>query len=57
MDHKTNETVKSLPRDPSPEMLAAGWELLRAKKDNAGIRRLGPGLGLAELYRAMHDAA
>ena len=38
-------------------MIAAAWDLLDAEKKRTGIARLGPGVGAADIYRAMIDAA
>lgn len=42
-----------VPIEPSPKMLAAGWQQLK----RAHLPRLGPGPGLAEAYAAMLAAA
>lgn len=45
--------TKTVPVEPTPEMIAAGWDCLR----RAHLPRLGPGNGLVEAYRAMAAAA
>jgi len=44
-------------REPTSPMIAAAWDLLDAEKKRMGIARLGPGVGAADIYRAMIDAA
>jgi len=39
--------------EPTPEMIAAGWQVVNAEKRKAGIARLGPGPALSDGYRAM----
>lgn len=44
-------------REPTSEMIAAAWDLLDVEKKRAGIARLGPGIGAADIYRVMIDTA
>jgi hypothetical protein len=43
-------------RRPTPEQIAAAWTVIDADKVKTGIARLGPGLGVCEIYAAMIDA-
>lgn len=54
--NKIREFLRSrkLPRTPTPEMVAAGWEIV--DKNRTGVGRLGPGLGIREIWEAMYDA-
>jgi len=40
-----------VPRTPTPQQLAVGWEMLRRRKKP--VQLLGPGPGLKEAYQAM----
>lgn len=44
------------PRIPTPAMIAAAWDVIDQQKRAAGISRLGPGLGVREIWEAMWDA-
>lgn len=44
-------------REPTPEMIAAGWRSVNLHKQRLGIARLGPGPSLSDGYTAMIDAA
>jgi len=44
-------------REPTDEMIAAGWRSVTLHKQRAGIARLGPGPSLSDGYTAMLDAA
>jgi len=43
-------------RIPTPEMIAAAWELLDAEKKRVGIAKLGPGVGATDIWTAMVDS-
>lgn len=49
--------MKSPPRTPTPRMIAAAWTLIEEDKRKKGIRSLGPGFGVREIWEAMYDAA
>ncbi|WP_416463239.1 hypothetical protein [Sphingomonas sp. VDB2] len=45
------------PHLPTPEMIAAAWDVIDKAKLAGGIKRLGPGLGVAEVWQAMAAVA
>lgn len=54
---RETETNVLVPREPTPQMLAAAWRELSKGKKAVGITRLGPGPGVADWWRSMLDAA
>ncbi|MBZ9649413.1 hypothetical protein K9B33_17905 [Sphingobium sp. 3R8] len=47
----------ALPHLPTLEMIAAAWDVIDKAKLAGGIKRLGPGLGVAEVWQAMAAVA
>ena len=45
-----------MPDGPTPAMIAAGWAVVNRMKWAALLQRLGPGLGVIEIYEAMEAA-
>ncbi|KMS58698.1 hypothetical protein [Sphingobium cupriresistens] len=45
------------PHLPTPEMIAVAWDVIDKGKLAGGIKRLGPGLGVAEIWQAMTAVA
>lgn len=43
-----------LPRIPTPAMIASAWDIIQ--RENSGVAKLGPGLGVREIWQAMFDA-
>lgn len=54
---KVEEAREMFPRTPTPRMVAAAWDVVDKAKRGSGITRLMPGLGVVEIWEAMHDAA
>ena len=38
---------------PSPEMIAAAWDVIDQSKKSHRLRRLGPGAGPVDIFKAM----
>jgi hypothetical protein len=47
----------NVPQIPTPEMVAAGWAIVHDQKCAVGLRKLGKGLALVDIYQAMINAA
>jgi hypothetical protein len=47
------ERERAIPHIPTPRMIAAAWDAIDRAKNAAGIRKLGPGAGPVDIYRAM----
>lgn len=47
----------ALPHMPTPEMIAAAWGVVGKAKLRGGLKRLGPGVGVVEIWQAMAAAA
>lgn len=53
----SEDMVERVPRTPTPRMMAVAWAIIDREKRSRGIARLGPGLGVRELWEAMYDAS
>jgi len=52
----SKEQLVPVEQMPTPEMIAAAWTVVDAQKAAGGLRRLGPGLGVVEIWNAMEGA-
>lgn len=53
------EKTKEVPLEPTPAMIKAGWDLINSDRFSASVRHklTRAGLGVVELWKAMHEAA
>ena len=55
LDTQPELVERSCPFIPTPNMIAAAWTTI--EQQSGGIKKLGPGLGVREIWQAMWQAA
>ena len=49
--------LKTVPVIPTPSQIAAAYDIINDHRMAMGLRRMGTGLGIVEIYQAMINAA